>query len=80
MLCRRCEALSSGHASKRSDASHTWGAEHLAGVKCTLCGSIFDADDVARLVDEKFSQLAQFGLVSVPTQPPSPSPAVRSRS
>lgn len=77
MLCTRCEALSQGRAGRSQiDTLPVWGADQIRDVKCTLCGTTLDADDIARLLAEKHSQLAQFGLVG-PTHPPvAPKPPI----
>lgn len=71
MLCRRCEAFSQGRA-RGTDAQSrvVWGADQIRGVECALCGEILDVDDIERLLAEKHSQLAQFGLAGPEHLPP----------
>jgi len=66
MLCRRCEALSYEGASLRRAGTHArvWGAERISGLYCASCGSLLGAEDIAQLLLQKESQLAQFGLVN----------------
>jgi len=53
-----------------------WVADRISGLRCGHCGVLLGADDIAQLLGEKESQLAQFGLLSVP--PDSGSPATSS--
>jgi hypothetical protein len=66
MLCRRCEALSHEGASRERAFSPTrvWGAERISGLRCASCGALLGAEDIAQLLLQKQSQLAQFGLVN----------------
>jgi len=65
MFCRGCEALSrDGASSRRVSPAPVWGAERISGLRCVSCGALLDADDIAQLLLEKESQLAQFGLVN----------------
>jgi len=56
-----------------------WGADRISGLRCGRCGILLGAEDIAQLLGEKASQLAQFGLASTrydvrPTAPAAPSP------
>jgi hypothetical protein len=66
MLCRRCEALSYEGASRRQSGAlaRVWGAERISGLRCASCGALLGAEDIAQLLLQKESQLAQFGLVN----------------
>lgn len=66
MLCRRCEALSHEGASRRRALSpaRVWGAERIRGLRCSHCDVLLGAEDIAQLLLQKQSQLAQFGLVN----------------
>src|SRR5258705_5399894 len=66
MLCRRCEALSFEGASRRRapPSARVWGAERISGLHCVSCGTLLGAEDIAQLLLQKESQLAQFGLVN----------------
>ena len=65
MFCRGCEALSRDGASRRrASPVPVWGAERISGLHCGSCGALLDAEDIAQLLLEKESQLAQFGLVN----------------
>jgi hypothetical protein len=54
---------------RREKTEQVWGAALIRGVECTLCGATLDADDIAQLISDKHSQLAQFGLVNPPKGP-----------
>jgi hypothetical protein len=65
MQCRRCAPLSqpvvrSLHAAGKA---RVWGADRIHGLLCDICGAVLSADDIAHLLLEKQSQLAQFGLL-----------------
>jgi len=81
MQCRRCDALSRVGASPRRPArtASVWGADRISGLRCARCGALLVAEDIARLLLEKQSQLAQFGLLTPPRAAPSPPapPAMR---
>ena len=66
MLCRRCEVLSVEGAGRRrpTPSARVWGAERISGLHCASCGSLLGAEDIAQLLLQKESQLAQFGLVN----------------
>ena len=77
MHCRGCKppAPPSGgasHAEPERDSS-IWGADRISGLRCERCGILLGADDIAQLLGEKASQLAQFGLFSA--RPDAPTPA-----
>ncbi|HXO86640.1 MAG TPA: hypothetical protein VN803_14060 [Gemmatimonadales bacterium] len=44
-----------------------WGADRISGLRCSHCGALFDAEDIAQLLLEKQSQLERFGLLTPPT-------------
>jgi hypothetical protein len=66
MFCRGCEALSYEGVSRRrvSSPARVWGAERISGLHCASCGALLGAEDIAQLLLQKESQLAQFGLVN----------------
>jgi hypothetical protein len=83
MHCRRCKTpapvASNVPESGRTGAGRIWGADRISGLRCARCGVILGAEDIALLLGEKASQLAQFGLASTrydvrPPAPASPSP------
>jgi hypothetical protein len=43
---------------------HVWGADRIDGLCCGRCGVRLGAGDIAQLLEEKASQLAQFGLLT----------------
>jgi len=53
---------------------HVWGADRISGLRCGRCGILLGAEDIAQLLGEKASQLAQFGLASTryDVRPPAP--------
>jgi len=77
MHCRRCSTPAPG-ASRGREAprSEHWVADRISGLRCEHCGVLLGADDIAQLLGEKESQLAQFGLLSAP--PDSGTPATSS--
>jgi len=44
-----------------------WGADRISGVRCSQCGALFDAEDIALVLLEKQSQLERFGLLTPST-------------
>ena len=78
MHCRSCEARSRGGASPREPANPApiWGAGRISGLRCARCGALLDADDVARLLLAKHSQLEQFGMLKPPSEAPAPGRAM----
>jgi len=44
-----------------------WGADRISGLRCVVCGTLLDAEDIAQLLLEKQSQLERFGLLTPPT-------------
>ena len=74
MQCRRCEALSQCGAGRGHGVSWrtplSWGAERIHGLQCVRCDALLGVEDIAQLLHQKHSQLAQFGLVS--PRPPRP--------
>jgi len=83
MRCRRCSTPAPG-ASRPAEAPRPehWVADRISGLRCLHCGVLLGADDIAQLLGEKESQLAQFGLLSVPTDsgPPATSTPARTRA
>jgi hypothetical protein len=73
MLCRRCTALWARGAEagkpKAPRSAPVWGADRISGLRCDRCTALLGADDIAQLLLEKQSQLAQFGLLT-PRRPP----------
>ena len=68
MKCRRCEGRAPGAAPRERARSRTvWGADRISGLRCSACGTLLDADDIAKLLLEKQSQLERFGLLTPPT-------------
>lgn len=72
MHCSRCK-MPAPAASSPPDK--IWGADRISGLRCERCGVLLGADDIALLLGEKASQLAQFGLASTPHDGSSPAPA-----
>ena len=56
-----------------------WGADRISGLRCERCSVMLGAEDIALLLGEKASQLAQFGLVSTTHDGSSPAPASPTR-
>ena len=83
MYCRRCRTPAPG-ASRGLEAPRSghWVAERISGLRCGHCGVLLGADDIAQLLGEKESQLAQFGLLSGPddAEPPATSSPARTRA
>ena len=83
MHCRRCSTPAPG-ASRGLEASRSghWVADRISGLRCGHCGVLLDADDIAQLLGEKESQLAQFGLLSAPddAEPPATSSPARTHA
>ena len=83
MHCRRCSTPAPG-ASRGLEASRSghWVADRISGLRCERCGVLLGADDIAQLLGEKESQLAQFGLLSAPddAEPPATSSPARTRA
>ena len=83
MHCRRC-GTPAPDASRRLEAARSghWVANRISGLRCAQCGVLLGADDIAQLLGEKESQLAQFGLLSVPADsgPPATSSPARRRA
>jgi hypothetical protein len=68
MKCRRCEGRAPGAAPRERARSRTvWGADRISGLRCSACGTLLDADDIAKLLLEKQSQLERFGLLTPPS-------------
>jgi hypothetical protein len=80
MKCRRCSAGARGATLAELTRSRTvWGADRISGLRCSQCGTLFDAEDIAQLLLEKQSQLERFGLLTpraAGAEPQAP-PAVR---
>ena len=68
MNCRSCEARSRDAVTPTEPAHRVpiWGADRISGLRCTRCGVLLGADDVARLLLAKQSQLEQFGMLRPP--------------
>ena len=68
MHCRRCEARSRDDATSPEPAHPVpiWGADRISGLRCGRCGALLGAEDVARLLLAKQSQLEQFGMLRPP--------------
>ncbi len=68
MFGRGCDAGSPDGALPRQPAYPTpiWGADRISGFRCAKCGALLGAEDIARLLLAKQSQLAQFGLMKPP--------------
>jgi len=68
MYCRPCEARSHDDATppEPAHAMPVWGADRISGLRCARCGALLGADDVARLLLAKQSQLEQFGMLRPP--------------
>jgi hypothetical protein len=65
MKCRRCSAGARGATLPALARSRTvWGADRISGLRCSQCGTLFDADDIAKLLLEKQSQLERVGLLT----------------
>lgn len=66
MLCRRCEALLERGSSPRgtSTPAPLWGVARIGNLLCAGCGALLGATHVTERLQEKRSQLAQFGLAS----------------
>src|SRR5882762_11580150 len=79
MHCRRCKTPAPGAPnvpeSGRTGAGRVWGADRISGIRCASCGVMLGAEDIALLLGEKASQLAQFGLASTRHDVGSPAPA-----
>jgi hypothetical protein len=59
----------------RARSRRVWGADRISGLHCSTCGSLLDAEDIAKLLLEKQSQLESFGLLTPPaagSEPPPP--------
>ena len=76
MMCRRCTALSArggGAAMEKAPRSATvWGADRISGLRCDRCAALLGVEDIAQLLLEKQSQLAQFGLLTPRRSPREP--------
>ena len=68
MHCRGCEARPRDDATPHEPAhpAPIWGADRISGLRCTRCGALLGAEDVARLLLAKQSQLEQFGMIRPP--------------
>lgn len=67
MRCRHCEARARGAAPLEPARSRTiWGADRISGLRCSDCGALLDAEDIAQLLMQKESQLERFGLLTPP--------------
>ena len=68
MNCRSCEARSRDDITTPEPAHPIpiWGADRISGLRCTRCGALLGAEDVARLLLAKQSQLEQFGMIRPP--------------
>jgi hypothetical protein len=76
MHCLGCEARSPQDEAPRAPAHPVplWGADRISGLRCVRCGALLCAEDIARLLLAKQSQLEQFGLLRPPTDPESSPP------
>ncbi len=61
MYCRSCETPRAP-----AQPGPIWGAERISGLRCARCGALLGAEDVARLLLAKQSQLEQFGMLRPP--------------
>ena len=68
MYCRSCEARSRDDVTTPEPVHpiRIWGADRISGLRCTRCGALLGAEDVARLLLAKQSQLEQFGMIRPP--------------
>jgi len=68
MYCRSCEARSRDDVTTPEPVHPMpiWGADRISGLRCTRCGGLLGAEDVARLLLAKQSQLEQFGMIRPP--------------
>ena len=82
MYCRSCEAGARRGAvpTEPPHSGRIWGADRISGLRCGRCGELLGAEDIAKLLLEKQSQLEQFGLLRRPThdEPDAPPPTLRS--
>ena len=78
MHCSSCVARGRHDDLPRGPANPVpvWCADRISGLRCGRCGVLLDAEDVARLLLAKQSQLEQFGLLNPPTPGP-PAPVLR---
>lgn len=74
MHCRSCEARSRDDVTTPAPAQPVpiWGADRISGLRCTRCGVLLGAEDVARLLLAKQSQLEQFGMLRPPEEEAEP--------
>ncbi|PYO71914.1 MAG: hypothetical protein DMD64_13020 [Gemmatimonadetes bacterium] len=75
MYCSSCQARPRTGAAQ----GRIWGLDRISGLRCSRCGALLGADDIAHLLLAKQSQLEQFGLLRPPTHadPTTPQPAAR---
>ncbi|HET8712376.1 MAG TPA: hypothetical protein VFM23_01700 [Gemmatimonadales bacterium] len=65
MYCRSCE-----NPRTPAHPGPVWGADRISGLRCARCGALLGAEDVARLLLAKQSQLEQFGMLKPPALHP----------
>jgi len=87
VYCRSCEARTRRGAAPPApppaEPPHPgkiWGAERISGLRCGQCGALLGADDIAKLLLEKQSQLEQFGLLRRPSHDEPDAPATVGRA
>jgi len=73
MHCGNCQTRSVDGEPRRAPAHPValWGAERISGLRCARCGALLGAEDIARLLLDKQSQLEQFGMLTPPNDPES---------
>ena len=74
MYCGPCEARWRDDVPPPEPAHRVpvWGADRISGLRCGRCGALLGAEDVARLLLAKQSQLEQFGMLRPPDGPSRP--------
>ncbi len=68
MLCGRCEArfadIGGSHARPKTPARRRTDQHLLGGLLCAECSIVLPGEEIALLLLQKQSQLAQFGLAA----------------